>query len=79
MKKITSILKPLMSILAAAYGFALIYVTALPLDGDAQTFASDLLSCLITLIFIGLTLFLVNRVEPKLFTSARQFSLKMPK
>ena len=79
MKKITSILKPLMPILAAAYGFALIYVTALPLDGDAQTFASDLLSYLITLIFIGLTLFLVNRVEPKLFTSARQFSLKMPK
>ncbi len=79
MKKKTSILKPLMPILAAAYGFALIYLTALPLNGGTQTFASDLLSCLITLIFIGLTLFLVNRVVPKLFTSARQFSLKMPK
>jgi membrane protease YdiL (CAAX protease family) len=79
MEKIASILKSLMPILAAAYGFALIYVTALPLDGDTQTFASDLLSCLLTLISIILTLFLVNRIEPKLFTSARLFSLKMPK
>ena len=79
MKKIACILKPLMPILAAAYGFALIYLTALPLDGDTQTFASDLLSCLLTLVCIILTFFLVKRVEPKLFTSARQFSLKMPK
>ena len=79
MKKITNILKPLMPILAAAYGFGLIYVTALPLDGDTQTFASDLLSCLITLACIILTFFLVKRVEPKWFTSASQFSLKVPK
>ena len=79
MKKIASILKPLMPILAAAYGFALIYVTALPLDGDTPTIASDLLSCLITLVCIILTFFLVKRVEPKLFTSVSQFSLKMPK
>ena len=79
MKKIASILKPLMPILAAAYGFALIYLTALPLDGDTQTFANDLLSCLITLACIILTFFLVKRVEPKWFSSARQFSLKMPK
>jgi hypothetical protein len=74
-----NILKPQMPILAAAYGFALIYLTALPLDGDIPTIASDLLSCLLTLVCIILTLFLVNRVEPKLFASARQFSLKMPK
>ena len=79
MKKIACILKPLMPILAAAYGFALIYVTALPLDGDTPTIASDLLSCLITLVCIILTFFLVKRVEPKLFTSVSQFSLKMPK
>ena len=79
MKIITNILKPLMPILAAAYGFALIYVTALPLDGDTKTFASDLLSCLITLVCIILTFFLVKRVEPKWFSSASQFSLKVPK
>ena len=77
--KIASKLQPLMPILAAAYGFALIYVTALPLDGDTPTIASDLLSCLITLVCIILTFFLVKRVEPKWFTSASQFSLKVPK
>ena len=79
MKKIASILKPLMPILAAAYGYALIYLTALPLDGDTPTIASDLLSCLITLVCIILTFFLVKRVEPKWFSSVSQFSLKMPK
>ena len=79
MKIITNILKPLMPILAAAYGFALIYVTALPLDGDTPTIASDLLSCLITLVCIILTFFLVKRGEPKWFSSASQFSLKIPK
>lgn len=79
MKKIACILKPLMPILAAAYGFALIYLTALPLDGGIPTIASNLLSCLLTLVCIILTFFLVKRVEPKLFTSARQFSLKVPK
>lgn len=79
MKKIACILKPLMPILAAAYGFALIYVTALPMDGDTKTIASDLLSCLITLACIILTFFLVKRVEPKWFSSASQFSLKIPK
>ena len=79
MKKIACILKPLMPILAAAYGYALIYLTALPLDGDNKNFANDLLSCLITLVCIILTFFLVKRVEPKLFTSVSQFSLKMPK
>ena len=79
MEKIASILKPLMPILSAAYGFTLIYLTALPLDGGIPTIASDLLSCLLTLVSIILTFFLVNRVEPKLFTAARQFSLRMPK
>lgn len=79
MKKIASMLKPLMPILAAAYGFALIYVTALPLDGDAQMIISDLLSCLLTLAGIVLTLLIVKRGEPALFPSARQFSLKLPR
>ena len=74
MKKITNILKPLMPILAAAYGFGLIYVTALPLDGDNKNFANDLLSCLITLVCIILTFFLVKRVEPKWFTYGQSSS-----
>jgi len=79
MKKIAGILKPLMPIFAAVYGLALIYVTSLPLDSDTLTFASDLLSCLFTLVSIILTYFLVNRVEPKLFTAVRQFTMRMPK
>ena len=68
-----------MPIFAAAYGFALIYLTALPLDVGIPTIAGDLLSCLLTLVCIILTFFLVKSVEPKWFTAARQFSLKVPK
>lgn len=79
MYKTARFLKPLMPILSAAYGFALIYVTAMPLDGNDQTIGGDLLSMLITLVCIGLTLFLVNHVEPKLFPSSRQFIQNKPK
>ena len=78
MNKIASILKPLMPILAAAYGTALIFVTAMPIDGNSPGFGGELLSWLLTLAGIGLTLFLVQRVEPKLFPDARQFQLKRP-
>ena len=78
MNKLVSLLKPLMPILAAAYGTALIYVTALPIDSDSLGFGGELLSWLLTLAGIGLTLFLVQRVEPKLFPDAGQFRLKSP-
>lgn len=73
------ILKPLMPILSAVYGVAVIYVTALPVADDKPTFVGELLTWLLTLAGIALTFFLVHRVEPKVFPSARRFSLKLPK
>jgi len=78
MNKFVSFLKPLMPILAAVFGMALIYVTAMPTGNDSLGFGGELLSWLLTLAGIGLTLFLVQRVEPKLFPAARQFQLKRP-
>ena len=78
MNKLVSLLKSLMPILAAAYGTALIYVTALPIDSDSLGFGGELLSWLLTLAGIGLTLFLVQRVEPRLFPAAGQFRLRRP-
>ena len=78
MNKLVSLLKPLMPILAAACGTALIYVTALPLDSNSPGFVGELLSWLLTLAAIGLALFLVQRVEPRLFPAAKQFRLKLP-
>ena len=78
MNKFVSLLKPLMPILAAAYGTALIYITAWPTDSDSPGFGGELLSWLLTLAGIGLTLFLVQRVESKLFPTARQFQIKSP-
>ena len=79
MNKAARYIKPLMPILSAVYGFAVIYVTALPLAGDNPTFVDELLTWLITLAAIALTLFIVFRVEPKLFPAAGQFPLKLPK
>lgn len=78
MNKLVSLLKPVMPILAAAYGTALIFVTAWPIDSDSLGFGGELLSWLLTLAGIGLTLFLVQRIEPKLFPDVRQFQLKRP-
>ena len=79
MNKATQFLSPLMPILAAAYGTAIIYVTALPVAGDNPGFTGELLTWLLTLAGIALTLFLVHRVEPKVFPEAGQFSLKLPR
>ncbi len=79
MNKLVSLLKPLLPILAAAYGTALIYVTALPIDSNSLGFSGELLSWLLTLAGIGLTLFLVHRVEPRLFPTASEFQIKAPK
>ena len=78
MNKAARLLKPLMPVLSAAYGFAIIYVTALPVAGG-QTFVGEVLTWLVTLAGIALTLLLVHRVEPKLFPAAGLFPLKMPK
>lgn len=79
MNKATGILKPLMPILSAIYGLAVIYVTALPIAGENPSFVGELLTWLLTLAAIALTLFLVCRVEPKVFPSAKQFPLSLPK
>ena len=73
MNKATGILKPLMPILSAIYGLAVIYVTALPIAGDNPSFVGELLTWLLTLAAIALTLFLVCRVEPKVFPSANTY------
>lgn len=79
MSKTTCLLKSLMPILSAVYGFVVIYVTALPVSGDNPTFVGEFLTWLITIAAIALTLFLVYRVEPKVFPAAGQFPLKLPK
>lgn len=78
MSKLVSLLKPLMPILAAAYGTAVIYVTALPTDSNSLGFSGELLSWLLTLAGIGLTLFLVQRVEPRVFPAAANFRINRP-
>ena len=78
MNKIASLIKPLMPILSATYGIALIYVTALPVAGDNPTVVGEMLTWLITLAGIAMTLYLVQYVEPKMFPAAEQFSLKLP-
>ena len=78
MNQAARFLRLLMPILSAAYAIAIIYVTALPLSGDYHGFGCELLTWLITLAGITLSLYLVHRVEPKVFPSARDFSLKLP-
>jgi len=79
MNKATSLLQPLMPVLSAVYGMAIIYVTALPIAGDSHGFVGESLTWLITLAGIALTLCLVRYVEPKVFPAATQFPLKWPK
>ena len=79
MSKASQLLKPLMPILSAVYGVAIIYVAALPVGGDHPGFLGESLTWLLTLVAIALTLFLVHRIEPKVFPAAGQFPLKLPK
>ena len=73
MNQAARLLKLLMPILSAAYGIAIIYVTALPLSGDHPSFGYELLTWLISLAGIALSLYLVHRIEPKVFPSASDF------
>ena len=50
MSKIATVIKPLMPILSALYGFAIIYVTALPVAGDNPTFVDESLTWLMVVI-----------------------------
>ena len=79
MSKVAQFLKPLMPILSAVYGVAVIYVTALPVAGDQSVFIGESLTWLLTLVGIAMTLFLVHRIEPKVFPAAGQFTLKLTK
>ena len=78
MNRFRYILKPFMPILAAVYGFMMIYVTALPMANGNETLGREVLTWLLTLAAIALTYTLVHRVEPKVFPEAKQFSLKLP-
>ena len=71
-------LKPIMPVLAAVYGFMLIYVTAMPMAGGNESLSSHVLTWMLTLAAIALTYVLVRRVEPSIFPEAKQFSLKLP-
>lgn len=78
MNRLSGILKPFMPMLAAIYGFMLIYVTALPTADGTETLGREFLTWLLTLAAIALTYVLVHRGEPKVFPEAKLFSLKCP-
>ena len=78
MNKLSRILKPFMPILAALYGFMMIYVTALPMAGENKTLGHEFLSWTLTLAAIALSYVLVYRGVPRVFPEAKQFSLKLP-
>ncbi len=78
MSRFSCILKPFMPILAAVYGFVMIYVTALPMANGNESFGREVLTWLLTLVAIALTYVLVHRAEPRVFPEAKQFSLKLP-
>ena len=54
MSKVAQFLKPLMPIVSAVYGVAIIYVTALPVAGDQSVFVGESLTWLLTLVGIAL-------------------------
>lgn len=78
MNSLSHILKPIMPILAAVYGLALIYVTAMPMADGNESLSRHILTWLLTLAAIALTYVLVRQVEPRVFPEAKQFSLKLP-
>lgn len=77
--RIIACLKPLVPILAALYGLALIYVTALPSSDGNYTLGREALTWMLTLAAIILTYILANWLEPKVFPETKQFSMKLPR
>ena len=78
MSRIASIIKPLLPILSAVYGLALIYLTALPLADGEGSLANEAVTWILTLAAIMLTAFVIIPFERKVYPESRQFSLKSP-
>lgn len=78
MSRIATILKPILPFLSAAYGLALIYLTALPLADGGDSLAKEALVWFLSLAAILVTVFVVIRIERKIYPESRQFSLKPP-
>ena len=78
MSRIASIIKPLLPILSAVYGLALIYLIALPLADGEGSLANEAVTWILTLAAIMLTAFVVIPFERKVYPESRQFSLKPP-
>ena len=78
MSRIASIIKPLLPILSAVYGLALIYLAALPLSNGEGSLANEAVTWILTLAAIMLTAFVVIPFERKVYPESRQFSLKPP-
>ena len=72
MSTLSRFLKPIMPVLAAVYGFMLIYVTAMPMAGGNESLSSHVLTWMLTLAAIALTFVLVRRVEPRVFPEAKK-------
>ena len=70
--------KPLIPLLAAIYGLGVIFVTALPLSGGSESFGSEVLTWLLTLVAIGVTFLIATKIEPLAYPDARKFSLRPP-
>lgn len=78
MSKIATIVKPILPIISAVYGLALIYLTALPIADGGGSLAKESLTWFLTLLAILLTVFVVIRIERTVYPESRQFSLKLP-
>jgi membrane protease YdiL (CAAX protease family) len=78
MSRVATIIKPLLPVLSAFYGFALIYLTALPIADGEGTLGNEAIGWMLTLAAIMLTVFVVIPFERKIYPESRQFSLKPP-
>lgn len=78
MSKFATIIKPLLPLLSAVYGLAVIYLTALPIADGGGSLARETMTWVLTLAAILLTVFVVIRIERRVYPEARWFSLKPP-
>ena len=78
MSKTATIIKPLLPLLSAVYGLALIYLTALPIADGAGALANEAVVWILTLAAIMLTVLVVIPIEREVYPESRQFSLKPP-
>ena len=78
MSKIATFIKPLLPLLSAVYGLAVIYLTALPLADGSGSLAHEAMTWGLTIVAILLTVFVVIRMERRVYPESRQFSLRPP-